>query len=187
MKIQLPTALLQCIDNNIQEEKTFFKINEKQRQLLNHKLINLWYIIYSSQIDDNHKTLKYYTNIHRDNFRPFKFKFKSKTFQYNELLNFLNNWGLIKINHKYCSKNQNNGCGSFSKSFRIKTDFLYGTNMTEVEIDFKKIFKNTRNMEYWISKYPEYSNLIEDCYNTTIKLDEFINWLKDQNLFVPRN
>lgn len=174
MKIKLPTALIQCIDNNIQEEKTFFKINEKQRQLLNHKLINLWYIIYSSQIDDNHKTLKYYTNIHRDNFRPFKFKFKSKTYQYNQLLYYLNNWGLIDINHIYCSKK---GCNSFSKSYRIKTEFLCETEMSEVEIDFCKIFKNTRNMEYWLNKYPEYSNLITDCYNTTIKLDKFINWL----------
>ncbi len=177
MKIQLPTALLQCIDNNINEEKIFFQIKEKQRQLLNHKLINLWYIIYSSQIDDNHKTLKYYTNIHRDNFRPFKFKLKSKTFQYNELLNFLNNWGLIKINHKYCSKTQNNIRGSFSKSYQVKTKFLSGSQMSEVEIDFPKIFKNTKNIEYWIKKYPEYSNLIKDCYNTTIKLDEFIHWL----------
>lgn len=177
MKIQLPTALVQCIDNNIKEEKTFSQIKEKQRQQLNKKLINLWYVIYSYQIDDNHKSLKYFTNIHRDNFRPFKFKFESKIFQYNELLNFLNNWGLIEINHKYCYKNQNNDCSSFTKSFRIKTEFLSESQMSEVEIDFPKIFKNTKNKEYWLKKYPDYSNLIEDSYNTTIKLDEFINWL----------
>lgn len=177
MKIKLHTALLECIDNNIKEEKAFSQIKEKQRQLLNKKLINLWYLIYSSQLDDNNKTLKYFVNIHRDDFRPFKFNTKTKVFQYNELLNFLNNWGLIEINPKYCSKNQNNGGGSFSKSFRIKTDFLSGTQMSDVEIDFSKIFKNTRNMEYWLKKYPEYSNLITDCYHTTIRLDEFINWL----------
>lgn len=177
MKTQLPSALTECIDKHIKEEEAFFQINEKQRQSLNKKLINLWYIIYSSQIDDKNKTLKYFVNIHRDDFRPFKFNTKTKIFQYNELLNFLNNWGLIEINPKYCSKKQNNGCGSFSKSYRIKTEFLSGTHMTEVEIDFLKIFKSTRNMEYWLKKYPEYSNLIKDCYNTTVKLDEFIHYL----------
>ena len=171
MKIKLPTALIQCLDKHIKEEKDFFQIKEKQRQLLNQKLINLWYIIYSKQVDDNYKTLKFYTNIHRDDFRFFKFKFKSKTFQYNQLLYYLNNWGLIDINHIYCSKK---GFNSFSKSYRIKTEFLCETEMSEVEIDFCKIFENTRNMDYWLKKYPEYSNLITDCYNTTIKLDEFI-------------
>lgn len=174
MKTQLPTALIECIDKHINEEETFFQIKEKQRQLLNKKLINLWYIIFSSQIDDNHNTLKYYTNIPRENFRLFKFKFKTKVYQYNELLNFLNKWNLIEINHKYCSKNQNKVCGSFSKSYRIRTEFLSGTPMSDVEIDFTKIFKDSNNKEYWKKKYPEYSNLIEDSYNTTIKLDEFI-------------
>jgi hypothetical protein len=177
MKTQLPTALIECIDKYINEEETFFQIKEKQRQLLNKKLINLWYIIFSSQIDDNHNTLKYYTNIPRENFRLFKFKFKTKVYQYNELLNFLNKWNLIEINHKYCSKNQNKGCGSFSKSYRIRTEYLSGTQMSDVEIDFTKIFKNTKSMEYWLKIYPEYSNLIVDCYNTTIKLDEFIHYL----------
>ena len=181
MIIKLPTILVQHIDNQIKKEICFFQINEKQRQLLNYKFINLWYLIYSYQIEDNHKSLKLYTNIPRENFRTFKFKFKTKTYQYNELLNFLNNWNLIKINHKYCSKKQNNGIGSFSKSYCIKTEFLTDSEMTEVEIDFSKIFKNTRNMDYWLKKYPEYSNLIEDCYNTTIKLDEFINWLNCNN------
>lgn len=181
MIIKLPTALIQHIDNQIKKEMCFFQINEKQRQLLNYKFINLWYLIYSYQIEDNHKSLKLYTNIPRENFRTFKFKFKTKIYQYNELLNFLNNWNLIKINHKYCSKKQNNGIGSFSKSYCIKTEFLTDSEMTEVEIDFSKIFKNTRNMDYWLKKYPEYSNLIEDCYNTTIKLDEFINWLNCNN------
>lgn len=171
MKIKLPTALIQCIDKHISEEKDFFQIKEKQKQLLNQKLINLWYIIYSKQVDDNYKTLKFYTNIRSDDFRSFKFKFKSKTYQYNQLLYYLNNWGLIDINHIYCSKK---GCNSFSKSYRIKTEFLCETEMSEVEINFCKIFENTRNMDYWLKKYPEYSNLITDCYNTTIKLDEFI-------------
>lgn len=174
MKIQLPTALIERIDNHIKEEETFFQIKEKQRQLLNKKLINLWYFICSSQIDDNNNTLKYYTNIPRENFRIFKFKFKTKVFQYNELLNYLNKWDLIDINQKYCSKKS---CNSFTKSYRINTKFLSGTHMTEVEIDFSKIFKNTNNKEYWMKKYPDHSNLIEDCYNTTINLDEFINWL----------
>lgn len=174
MKIKLPTALIQCIDKHISEEKDFFQIKEKQKQLLNQKLINLWYVIYSKQVEDNYKTLKFYTNIRSDDFRSFKFKFKSKTYQYNQLLYYLNNWGLIDINHIYCSKK---GCNSFSKSYRIKTEFLCETEMTEVEIDFCKIFKNTRNMDYWLNKYPEYSNLITDCYNTTIKLDDFVNWL----------
>ena len=177
MIIKLPTILVQHIDNQIKKETCFFQINEKQRQLLNYKLINLWYLIYSYQIEDNHKSLKLYTNIPRENFRTFKFKFKTKTYQYNELLNFLNNWDLIKINHKYCSKKQNNGSGSFSKSYCIKTEFLTDSKMTEVEIDFSKIFKNTRNMDYWLKKYPEYTNLINDCYNTSIKIDDFVSWL----------
>lgn len=174
MKTKLPTALVECIDKHIKDEVAFSQLKEKQIQLLNKKFINLWYFIFSSQIDDNNKTLKYYTNIHYTYLTPFKFKLKKKVYQYNELLNFLNNWNLIEINHKYCSKNQNKGCGSFSKSYRIRTEFLHGTQMSDVEIDFTKIFKDNKNKEYWLKKYPEYSNLIEDSYNTTIKLDEFI-------------
>lgn len=181
MKIKLPTALIECIDRHIKEEETFFQIKEKQRQLLNKKLINLWYIIYSSQIDDNHNTLKFYTNIPREKFKPIKFNFDCKRYDYNKLLEYLWKWELIDINHKYCHNNykqpKNNGCKPFPKSYRINTEFLSGTNMTEVDIDFEKIFKNTRNLDFWLKKYPEYSNLIIDCYNTTIKLDDFINWL----------
>ncbi len=177
MKIPLPTALIECIDKHITEEEVFSQIKEKQRQLLNHKLINLWYIIYSSQIDDNHKTLKHFTNIHRDNFKHLKFKYNRKVYQYNQLLNYLNSWSLIETNHIYCSKSKDLNQISFPKSYKIKTEFLRGTSMTEVNIDFGKIFKNTKNMEYWTNRYPEYSNLIIDCYNTSIKLDDFIYWL----------
>lgn len=184
MKIKLPTALIECIDTNILKEKEFFQINVKQRQILNQNLIHLWYIIYSSQIDDSmSRTLDCYTNIPRDNFKFIKFNFRNNRYEYNKLLQYLHSWELIDINDKYCYYNDNyaksdkSSFKPFAKSYKIKTKFLKDTKMTEVEIDFKKIFKKTKNKEFWMEKYPNYTSMIEDCYNVTIKLDEFASWL----------
>lgn len=181
MKIKLPTALIESINFYISNEKEFENINIKQRQKLNSKLINLWYIIFSHQVDNFEKSLRHFVNISRNCFKPIKFFCKPKTYEYNELLNFLSKWKLIEINHKYCSPNssnlRSNNHSPFSKSYKVKTDFLSQTQFTEIEIDFEIIFRNTKKMEFWIDLYPDYKSLIIDSYNTTIQLDEFISWL----------
>lgn len=175
MTTKLPTTLLECININVTKE--FIQIKEKQKQLFNSKLIHLWYTIYSCQVDDYTESLKYFTNISRDNLSSFKFNFKCKRYQYNDLINYLVAWGLIEVNHKYRYNKDKSKHESFTKSYRVKTGFLKNTNMSEVKIDFEKIFGNTRNKEFWLEKYPNYTSMIQDCYNTTIDLDGFVHWL----------
>lgn len=169
--ILIPTKIIEVIENFLSIESDFFDKTEKQKNNLKVKLISLWYFIYNKQIV-NSETLDMYINIYKEELEVFNIKIDGKQYGYNKLLDYLKLSNLIDINDKYSP-------GAFSKAYRIKTDFLQDTKYTEVQIDFKVIFKNIKDKKYWINKYPEFSNLIEDCYNTKVNLDEYIYWIKN--------
>ena len=171
MKIVVPTLLIEKIKDNITIEPNLSELKVKQEQKLIKRLIELWYFIYHKQINDNKSiNLKYFVNVHKDELMIFKIEVGGIRLHYTKLLSLLYN--LVERNETYSS-------GSFSYGYRIKTDFISFGKLTEFEIDFNLIFKETKNKEFWIEKYPNQKNLIEDAYNTTIDLDEYLFWLKD--------
>jgi hypothetical protein len=102
----------------------------------------------------------------------FNVQLNGNRYKYKSLLNILKFIGLISINEKYST-------GSFSMGYRIETEYIKTTNLTEVYIDVDKVFHNTYNKCYWLEKYPNQSNLIEDAYNSSIDLDAYIHWLNN--------
>lgn len=169
MKIKIPTGLIERISNSIELDYRFNDLKEKQIQKLTKRLIELWYFIYNKQVSNPEiENLKFYVDIHNEDFRSFDIMIGSIRLRYKDLIGILN--PLVKCNETYLK-------GKYSYGYRINTEFLQFTKLTEFEVDFDKIFLNTKNKEYWLGKYPKLGNLIEDCYNATIDLDEYLNWM----------
>jgi len=166
----IPTKVLEILTNYIKSDISFSKIKEKQNQKLLKVLIELWYFIYNQQITDNKsENFHYYTNINKCSFISFSFMYNGQRLQYKKLLNILRLSNLISINEKYSENN-------FTKSYKININNILG-DYTEFELNFSKIFNNTNNKEYWLKKYSSKSNLINDCYNSSIDLNQYLNWL----------
>lgn len=170
----VPTSIIKIIENYIQIDTDFCDATTLQKQKLKKILIEIWYFIYTKQIESKKVTnLKFYVDIHSDKLKHFKFKNKKKIYGYAILIDMLVFMNLVtKTKHK---------TGEHSKGYRIKSSFLENTCFTEFALDFTKIFKNTRNKQHWLDLYPEQNNLIEDCYNTKIELDDYLFWLQ-QNI-----
>jgi len=131
----------------------------------------MWMYIYERQKDSNETSYDMFVNIGWKELKTFKLTINSRVIQYSELIALLNDSGVLKVNKKYSVDN-------FTKSYKIDLSFLESTHFTEVEIDFKKVFRNLKSKEYWLAKYPKHHTLIENSYNVHIGLDSYIYWLK---------
>jgi hypothetical protein len=170
MKVIVPTLLIEKVIDRISIDHNLIDLKEKQQQKLIKRLIELWYFVYNKQISDgNALNLKFYTLIHKNELMKFQIKVCGLRLYYTDLLNILGS--LIERNDDYSS-------GNFSYGYRVNTDFISFGRLTEYEVDFNLVFNNTNNKEYWIKKYPNLKNLIEDAYNTTIDLDEYLFWMQ---------
>lgn len=170
MTTKIPTSIINQLISYINFDVDLQDIDEKKSQKLIKILIELWLFIYNRQIEDQDiQNLKGYTNIDKKLLDNFSIRLNNSRLKYNQLLDILIVNKLISVNEKY-------SVGNFYKSYRVETDFI-SCNFTDFEIDFNKIYSNTRNKSYWIEKYPELTNLIEDCYNTTIDLSSYLDWL----------
>jgi hypothetical protein len=171
MKIFIPLKLIEQINNSIDIDWRFSNIKEKNRQKLSKRLIELWYFIYQKQINDQDvKNLKFFVDIHSKEFRNFDIMIEGIRLTYKDLLNILNN--LVKCNETYFN-------GKYSLGWRITTNFLSFSNLSEAEIDLNLIFKMTKNKQFWLNKYPNHKNLIEDAYNVNIDLDSYLHWMNN--------
>lgn len=169
----IPTSIIDLLSDYIKID-TSLNINEKQEQRLIKSLVELWYFIYTRQIEDKDvENLKFFVNIDMKELHSlFRLKINKQDLTYKKLLDILEINNIVSINDKYKT-------GSFSKGYRIESDFLNTTNMTEFEIDFDKVFSNTKNKSVWLNLYPEHSHLIEDVYSSSISLDDYLKWLQD--------
>jgi hypothetical protein len=159
------------IYTTINFDTTFAFTSEKSKQRIFLKTIELWLFIFEKQCNDPDAiNPNFYTNIHKKKLDLFCVKIDGKKYGYKFLLKILVDSKLLEINDKYLN-------GSFSKSYRILYNFTSNNNTTEIEIDMKNVFENTKDKAYWINKYPQYSHLIEDCYRTRINLNEFVDFL----------
>jgi hypothetical protein len=171
MKLLIPLKLIEKINDAIDIDWRFSNLKEKSRQKLTKRLIELWYFIYQKQINDGDvKNLKFFVDIHSKEFRHFDIMIDGIRLSYKELLNILHN--LVKSNETYLR-------GEYPCGWRINTDFLSFSNLTEASIDFNNVFKNTKNKEFWLNKYSNQKNLIEDAYNVSIDLDAYLKWMND--------
>jgi hypothetical protein len=172
MRVKIPTKVLDEIQSYIEIDSRLSNSNEKEQQKLIKILIELWLLIYNKQIDDKDLlNLKGYVNINKNDFKSFNIQISGLRYYYRDLLEMLMFSGLISINDKYSNN-------SFYKGYRIETTSIKTDYLSEIEIDFDKVCCNN-NKSFWLNKYKKQSNLIEDAYNTTINLDEYISWINN--------
>jgi hypothetical protein len=171
-KVFIPTKLVDEIENYILIDSELSNTTDKQKKNLTKQLISLWYYIYNEQIDSENDSLQLYINIPKEKLEVFYIKISNKKLGYRVLLEMLQKNNLIDINEIYST-------GKFSKGYRIKTDFISNSNYTEIEIDFDKVFYKKQTKQFWLSKYPQFSHLIEDSYSTQIDLDDYIYWMQN--------
>lgn len=172
MKLRFPTPIINTIINQINIDLDFNKAPETVKQKLFTQCINLWWFIHNEQYnDDNITSFKGYTNINYKQLNKYCIHYK-KNYSYKKFLDVLISCGLVEVNNKYST-------GNFSKSYRVKIDFNTGVDTTEIEIDFKAVFINTKNKSYWLKLYPQYTDLIKDCYRAKIDLNSYVKWLYD--------
>jgi hypothetical protein len=171
-KYLIPVKLLDIIKFGIESSSDFIRLKEKQKLKITQTLISLWLFIYNEQRkDESTSTLKGYTNIHTDNLIHFRIKLDNKIFNYSNLIEFLERFDLLETNHIFSS-------GSFSKSYRVLTDFLE-LDFIEFEIDFEKIFTNIKDKKYWLKKYPDLNKQIKETYEVKINLSDYIRWINN--------
>lgn len=167
--MKIPTALIDKISLEIKNDFRFTHLKENQKAKLLKRLIELWMFILNRQINDvKSPSLRFYTNINVADFRGFKIRFDKVIYYHTTLFEVLGE--IIECNETYSA-------GNFSRGWRVQTDFLGGTNMTEIEIDLEKVFGKIRTKEYWTKLHPNHKGLIESAYNTEINLDGYLKWL----------
>jgi len=171
--IIVPTKLVEMVDFILNTRIDFLNFTERQKLKLKFKLISLWFFLYEEAVKDDNESLKCYTAISsRKLLSLFRLKINNIDFKYNKLLELLESVNLIEINNRYSTDK------NFTKSYRIKTDFING-DYTEIEIDYNTINKNLKNKEEWLKIYPEYDKQIKDTYDVKIDLGDYIKWLND--------
>lgn len=169
MKITIPTPLVDIIYSTINIDATFANYPEQIKQKLFIKITELWFYIFNIHCN-NTDIANNYVNIHNQDLDKFRIKIKGKDYGYKKLLNILVDSKLLDINDKYSS-------GTFSKGYRNLFNFTTNNNTTEIDIDFSKVFLNTKDKSFWLNKYPHYAHLIEDCYRTKIQLNDYVTFL----------
>ena len=165
MKVKVPTAVLETA---IKSVKLRLNLTEVEQSKIIKRLVELWMFIYNKQISDNDTiSLKGYTNIDKSQLDKFSIKVGDTRFRYKQLIELISE--LIEINDKY-------KVGSFSKGYRIITS-SFGNSLSEIDIDLSKSFIIKKSKEYWNDKYIKYKHLIDDCYKVSIELNEYLNWM----------
>jgi hypothetical protein len=173
MKLLIPVKLIDKISDAIDIDAELSNLKEKNKQKLTKRLIELWYFIYQKQINDKDvKNLKFYVDIHSNEFTKFDIMVEGVRLRQSNLLKLLISVDLIKTTNSY-------SVGRNSNSWKIITDFLSFSSLTEFKINFNLIFKGTKNKEFWLNKYPNHKSLIEDAYNVSIDLDSYLNWMNN--------
>jgi len=177
MRIKIPTVLIEKINYSIDIDSRFINIDENRRIKLVKVLLEFWYFIYMRQVEDTTKpNLDFYINIHSRELNRFNITINKQRLRYNDLFTLLED--TITINTSEDGSKRYKG-GSFTCAYKINTEFISISNMTEIELDTELIFSAGKDKKYWIKKYKNYKHLIEDCYNTEIKLDEYLYWLNN--------
>ena len=175
MKINIPASIINILSNQVSIDIDFNKAPETVKQKVIKATTSLWYLIYHTQINDKTcESLYYYTHISKEQLhqKEFTIKYNKQTYYYSKFISILECAGLVEVNDKY-SKD------TFSKSYRVNKDFIRGNDLTPVEIDFRLLTNNTHNKSYWLKKYPQYAELIKDCYRTKVDLVPYIKWLNE--------
>ncbi len=186
MKINIPPCIITALTAEINLDIDFNRASETVKQKVFKACINLWYIIYDKQVtDDSCLNLKYYTHISKFDFdvKEFTMKHDKIVYYYSKFLELLKNARLIEVNDKYRFNKKSQGkSGKYhTKSYRINKVLIKNNDLTPIEIDLKLLTKNTRNKSYWLKLYPQYAELIKDCYRTKVELVSYLNWLKENS------
>jgi len=172
MFIKIPTILVEKINYSIDIDSRFTNINENSRIKLIKVLLELWYFIYIRQVEDTTKpNLDFYVDIHSRELNRFYITISKNRLRYNDLFTLLEDTIQIKTSEVGSKIYQG---GKFSCGYRINTAFVSTSNMTEIDLDTELVFSRGKDKKYWLKKYENYKHLIEDCYNTQIKLDEYL-------------
>jgi hypothetical protein len=167
--ILIPTNLIEVLNKRIDTHKDTHALTTTNKAKLKKRLIEIWYYIYTKQQGDSDcLNLGYFTSIDKTKLEKFDIMISGNRFRYTQLLKIMGK--LIEINVKYSATN-------FSKSYKINFELLKDSNLSEVEIDFTKIFKNIKSKEYWLEKYPKQKGIIETTYDTTVELSSYIKYL----------
>ncbi len=175
MKISIPPSIINILTHQISLDIDFNVAPEKVKQKVFKSCINLWYLIYDKQINDTDcLNLSFYTHISKKELHQklFTIKYNKTTYYYSKFIEVLKSASLIEVNDIYLTDH-------FSKSYKVNSSFIYGTSLTPIDIDIEAIIDNTRNKSYWLKLYPQYAELINDCYRTKVFLVPYIKWLNE--------
>lgn len=171
MKLRFPTPVVNAIIDQINIDIDFHQAPEIVKQKVFKQCINLWWFIYNEAANNrNTTTLKGYTNIHSSKLKKYCICHEYKRYSYVKFLDILISCGLVEANDIYSA-------GTFPKSYRVTINFGTGVDTTEIEIDFDVVFNNNRNKSHWLKLYPQYADLIKDCYRAKVDLNSYTKWL----------
>jgi len=163
----IPTTIIETVH----DYTSMTNYTHKQKIALEKILLEIWIFIYDKQITDkDFINMKCYTNIHSNDLSHFRIKIDGKNISSNKLIDIL-------VSLKILSKNGKYSTGSFTSAYKIETSILSFGNLTQVELDIEKVFKNIRPKSHWLGLYPKFSHLIEDIYSTSIRLDDYLHYL----------
>lgn len=163
----IPTTIIETVH----DYTSMTKYTHKQKIALEKILLEIWIFIYDKQITDkDFINIKCYTNIHIKYLKHFQIRVGCVLLNSNKLLDILSSIKLISVNGKYST-------GSFTRGYKIETSILSFGNLTEVELNIDKVFKNIRPKTHWLDLYPQYAHLIEDIYSASIRLDDYLHYL----------
>lgn len=191
MRIPIHTEIISVLHNQINKDQRFTNLSSKQYQKLLRELVTIWYFVYSKQQTKVHKeedaTMFYYVNIHKDELSHFRLQINNSDYKHSKLIDILEDCNLINCNGnfsfisksalpKFKSKKKED---TFSMGYRINTSFLQNSNYTMFDIDFDKIFRNTRSKQHWLDLYPNHKHLIDDVYASSVDLNEYLHWLRN--------
>lgn len=170
IKYPIPVILITRINEYVDSNHADLK--EKQQILLKKRLTELWMFIYVEQVRsiDKNDSWDLFKHITNKDLIPFKADIGGKAYTYSILLNILKIIDAIIVNDIY-------KVGEFTKSFKINTAVFGPTQ--DVDIDFTRILKKTRNMDHWLKLYPNHKKLIQDVYRSSINLEDYFYWLEE--------
>jgi hypothetical protein len=163
----VPVKVIERINETVKLDYSHLTISQQQR--LQKSLIELWLFIYNRQDSKPTEHEDFYVSIHTNDLLGFTFKSNGKVIQYSSLLLILSSSYLIDINEVYST-------GRFTKSYRVNRDFIDCLTQ-DIEIDFKKVFKGSKDKSFWTNLYPNHADLIEETYKSSIDLQNYFIWI----------
>jgi hypothetical protein len=184
MKTKIPKKVIDVINTRIANHTLFGSASAEVKNKVYTKAINLWYYIYSRQLQDELcHTLNWFVHISKKDLdiKQFSLKHHKKEYCYTTFLKLLQP-DLIIVNkdHRFFNpKGSQKPDGIYyTMSYRINYELMLG-EFAEVDIDATLLTLNCKDKQYWLNIYPQYGHLIEDTYNTAIDIDAYRQWLYD--------